>query len=214
MAWNGNSLEFWYYRILVLMTGNLKDATIAVDALSVWYVKILFCRASMQKKIVKKIRAFILISLCFFNGIGFILMQHEHQWVGNDDSFRLLSCNRVHTCFVPSLCSVSIMINSGYIRFCIYYLEFNYRVRVSNELGAGNGKAAKFAMKVSVVESTIIGLLFCSIIMIFRGQIALIFSSSTDVLKAVENLSYLLAFTIFLNSVQPVLSGMMSYFSF
>ncbi|XP_047964882.1 protein DETOXIFICATION 27-like [Salvia hispanica] len=29
-------LENWYYRILIVMTGNLKNATIAVDALSVW----------------------------------------------------------------------------------------------------------------------------------------------------------------------------------
>ncbi|KAF5176783.1 Detoxification-like protein, partial [Thalictrum thalictroides] len=28
-------LENWYYRILILMTGNLKNAKIAVDALSV-----------------------------------------------------------------------------------------------------------------------------------------------------------------------------------
>ena len=31
------SLEFWYYKILTLMTGYLKDATIAVDALSIWF---------------------------------------------------------------------------------------------------------------------------------------------------------------------------------
>jgi MATE family multidrug resistance protein len=33
-------LENWYYRILVLLTGNLPDAAIAVDALSIWYVRI------------------------------------------------------------------------------------------------------------------------------------------------------------------------------
>lgn len=31
------SLENWYYRILILMTGYLKNATVAVDALSIWY---------------------------------------------------------------------------------------------------------------------------------------------------------------------------------
>ena len=31
------SLENWYYRILIVMTGNLDNAKIAVDALSVWY---------------------------------------------------------------------------------------------------------------------------------------------------------------------------------
>ncbi|KAA3479705.1 protein DETOXIFICATION 27-like [Gossypium australe] len=63
-------LENWYYRILILMTGNLENAKIAVDALSI----------------------------------------------------------------------------------C---------VRVANELGAGNGKGAKFATTVSVVTSILIGFFFC-----------------------------------------------------
>ncbi|MCI60926.1 protein TRANSPARENT TESTA 12-like [Trifolium medium] len=29
-------MENWYYRILLLMTGQLENATVAVDALSVW----------------------------------------------------------------------------------------------------------------------------------------------------------------------------------
>lgn len=81
------------------------------------------------------------------------------------------------------------------------------RVRVANELGAGNGKAAKFATIVSVAESTGIGIVICAIIMIFHGKIALIFTSSSRVVEAVDTLSNLLAITILLNSVQPVLSG-------
>ncbi|CAH2042804.1 unnamed protein product [Thlaspi arvense] len=80
-------------------------------------------------------------------------------------------------------------------------------VRVANELGAGNGGAAKFAAAVSVVTSTIIGLFFFLVIMIFNNQVDLLFSSSEPVLKAVDDLKLHLAFTILLNSVQPVLSG-------
>lgn len=80
-------------------------------------------------------------------------------------------------------------------------------MRVANELGAGNGKAAKFATKVSVVQSTVIGIFFCVLIMLLHNKIAYIFTSSADVLKAVDSLSLLLAVTILLNSVQPVLSG-------
>ncbi|KAJ4701399.1 Protein DETOXIFICATION [Melia azedarach] len=43
--------------------------------------------------------------------------------------------------------------------------------------------------------------------MILRDKVALIFTSSADVLREVDKLSYLLAFTILLNNVQPVLSG-------
>ncbi|KAF9609082.1 hypothetical protein IFM89_012647 [Coptis chinensis] len=80
-------------------------------------------------------------------------------------------------------------------------------VRVANELGAGNGKAAKFATTVSVVSSLIIGLFFGVFIVVLHDKFALIFTSSTEVINAVDKLSILLALTILLNSVQPVLSG-------
>lgn len=78
---------------------------------------------------------------------------------------------------------------------------------MANELGAGNGEGAKFATVVSVVTSTTIGVGCWLLIMIFNGKIALLFSSSEPVLKVVDNLKILLAFTILLNSIQPVLSG-------
>ncbi|KHG03893.1 Protein TRANSPARENT TESTA 12 -like protein [Gossypium arboreum] len=80
-------------------------------------------------------------------------------------------------------------------------------VRVANELGAGNWKGAKFATKVSIVQSTIVGVFFCIIVLVLRDKVALIFTSSNDVLEEVDKLSYLLGVTILLNSVQPVLSG-------
>ncbi|KAJ4714517.1 Protein DETOXIFICATION [Melia azedarach] len=128
-------LENWYYRILILMTGNLQNAEIAVDALSI-------CMTINGWE--------MMIPLAFFAGTG---------------------------------------------------------VRVANELGAGNGKGAKFATIVSVGTSIVIGLFFWLLIMLSHNELALIFSSSEAVLKAVNKLSILLAFTILLNSVQPVLSG-------
>ncbi|KAF8050224.1 hypothetical protein N665_2021s0001 [Sinapis alba] len=110
------SLEYWYYRILIVMTGNLKDTKIAVDSLSI----------------------------------------------------------------------------------C---------VRVANELGAGSGQRARFAMIISVTQSLIIGIIFSVLVVFFHDQIGWIFSSSETVIKAVNDLSILLAFTILLNSIQPVLSG-------
>jgi len=86
-------------------------------------------------------------------------------------------------------------------------------VRVANELGAGNGKGAKFATMVSVVTSVIIGLFFWMLILILHDKFGYIFSNSKAVLDEVNNLSLLLAFTILLNSVQPVLSGITLPFS-
>ena len=83
---------------------------------------------------------------------------------------------------------------------------------MANELGAGNGKAAKFATLVSVITSIIIGLIFWLLIMMFHNELALIYSSSKLVLQEVHKLSLLLAFTVLLNSVQPVLSGNLNFF--
>ncbi|CAH2051018.1 unnamed protein product [Thlaspi arvense] len=48
----------------------------------------------------------------------------------------------------------------------------------------GNRKAAKFAMMVSVATSTVIGLFFWFLILIFHNDLALIFFSSKPVLEA------------------------------
>ncbi|KAL5062421.1 hypothetical protein RYX36_024158, partial [Vicia faba] len=79
-------------------------------------------------------------------------------------------------------------------------------VRVANKLGAGKWKSAKFAMQVSLVQSTVIGLIFCFLIVIFKREFAYIFTSSTHVLQTVNDMSILLGVSIVLNSVQPVLS--------
>lgn len=81
------------------------------------------------------------------------------------------------------------------------------RVRVANELGAGNGKAAKFASSVAVGTSITISVFFWMLVMIFRSQFGYIFTSNELVIEEVNKLSPLLGFTILLNSVQPVLSG-------
>ena len=78
---------------------------------------------------------------------------------------------------------------------------------MANELGAGNGKGARFATIVSTVTSLVIGLFFWVLVMGLHDKLALIFTSSAVVLDAVNNLAILLAFTILLNSIQPVLSG-------
>ncbi|MCI01349.1 protein TRANSPARENT TESTA 12-like, partial [Trifolium medium] len=80
-------------------------------------------------------------------------------------------------------------------------------VRVANELGAGNAKGAKFATMVSVVNTVLVGFIFWLIIIVFNEKLALIFTSSLSVIKMVNELSILLAFTILLNCIQPVLSG-------
>jgi len=60
---------------------------------------------------------------------------------------------------------------------------------------------------VSTLTSLVIGLLFWALVMLFHDKLALIFTSSAAVLDAVNKLTALLAFTVLLNSIQPVLSA-------
>ena len=82
-----------------------------------------------------------------------------------------------------------------------------YSVRVSNELGRGSSKAAKFSIVMTVLTSFVIGFVLFLFFLFFRGRLAYIFTESEQVAKAVADLSPLLAVSILLNSVQPVLSG-------
>jgi Na+-driven multidrug efflux pump len=81
------------------------------------------------------------------------------------------------------------------------------RVRVANELGAANGQGAKFATIVSTTTSFLISLFVSLLALIFHDKLAIIFSSSQAVIDAVDDISVLLALTILLNGIQPVLSG-------
>lgn len=80
-------------------------------------------------------------------------------------------------------------------------------VRVSNELGAGRPRAAKFSVIVVVVTTFLVGVILMAIILITRNEFAVAFTNSKEVMRAVAHLASLLAFTMVLNSVQPVLSG-------
>ncbi|KAK3133577.1 hypothetical protein QOZ80_6AG0538240 [Eleusine coracana subsp. coracana] len=128
-------LESWYYRILIFLTAYMKNAELAVDALSI----------------------------CL------------------------------------SLAGWEMMIHLGFLA--------GTGVRVANELGAANGKGARFATIVSATTSFLISIFISLLALIFHDKLALIFSSSKAVISAVDSISVLLALTILLNGVQPVLSG-------
>ncbi|KAL4373566.1 hypothetical protein HN51_007428 [Arachis hypogaea] len=80
-------------------------------------------------------------------------------------------------------------------------------VRVSNELGAGHPRTAKFAVTVAVISSFAIALVLSMILVIFRKQYPSLFSTDEDVKELVIELTPMLALCIIINNVQPVLSG-------
>ncbi|KAI3885483.1 hypothetical protein MKW92_014943 [Papaver armeniacum] len=128
-------LELWYNSVLVLLTGNMKNAKVAIDALAI----------------------------CLnING-----------W--------------------------EMMISLGFLAAA--------SMRVSNELGGGSSKGAKFAILVSTLTSLTIGVVLFVFFLFLKGKLAYIFTTDEAVAIAVDGLAPLLAFSILLNSVQPVLSG-------
>ncbi|KAI3787459.1 hypothetical protein L1987_41945 [Smallanthus sonchifolius] len=80
-------------------------------------------------------------------------------------------------------------------------------VRVSNELGRGSAKAAKFSIKVLLGTSIVIGVFFFVLCLIFRRKLAYLFTNDERVADTVSDLSLLLSFSVLLNSIYPVLSG-------
>ncbi|CAL5329144.1 unnamed protein product [Camellia sinensis] len=80
-------------------------------------------------------------------------------------------------------------------------------VRVSNELGAGRPKAAKFSIVVTVLTSATFGVLFTVVILVTKNDFPKLFTTKPLVLGKTSKLGYFLAATIFLNSIQPVLHG-------
>ncbi|KAB2090820.1 hypothetical protein ES319_A03G148200v1 [Gossypium barbadense] len=79
-------------------------------------------------------------------------------------------------------------------------------VRVSNELGAGHPRTAKFSLLVAVSYSFMIGITIALILIIFRNHYPYLFSNDSQVQEMVIDLTPLLALCITINNVQPVLS--------
>ncbi|KAM0895194.1 hypothetical protein ACQ4PT_023989 [Festuca glaucescens] len=104
--------------------------------------------------------------------------------------------------------AVSICMNYN-IWTLMVYVGFNaaLSVRVANELGAKHPKAAKFSVVVAVITSAAIGLIFMLVTLMARKQLPRLFTGDDQLVKETTKLGYLLAATISLNSIQPVLSG-------
>ncbi|XP_020553828.1 protein DETOXIFICATION 24-like, partial [Sesamum indicum] len=130
-------LELWYYAILVLLAGYMKNAEASISA----------------------------FSICL-NVLGWIFM-----------------------------ISVGIMGSA------------TYAVRVANELGRGDAKATKFSIKVLMGTSIVIGLLFWILCLVFGNKLGYLFTNEEEVARTVSDLSHLLAFSMLLNTIYPVLSG-------
>ncbi|RCV08982.1 hypothetical protein SETIT_1G370600v2 [Setaria italica] len=104
--------------------------------------------------------------------------------------------------------SVSICMNvNGWGAMLFIGLNAAISVRVSNELGSGRPRAAKHAVAAVVAQSLAMGLVAMAVVLAYRNSFAALFTGDREMQAAVGKVAYLLAATMVLNSVQPVISG-------
>ena len=82
---------------------------------------------------------------------------------------------------------------------------------MSNELGAGNPKSAAFSVVVVTMLSFILSVIIAVVILLCRDYVSYIYTGGEDVAAAVSKLTPLLAITLILNGIQPVLSGKLTH---
>ncbi|EYU35651.1 hypothetical protein ABFS82_10G145000 [Erythranthe guttata] len=102
--------------------------------------------------------------------------------------------------------SICLNINAWEFMICLGVLGAAI-VRVANELGRGDAKAVKFSIKVILSTSTLIGLVFWILCLVFGNKLGYLFTDDEEVAKSVADLSILLAFSVLFNSIYPVFSG-------
>lgn len=107
-----------------------------------------------------------------------------------------------------NLDSLSIcMAISGWV-FMIYVgFAVAVSVRVSNELGRRHPKSAAFSAMVVTMTATIISVICAILVLALRNVISYAFTEGLVVAAAVSNLCPILALTLLLNGIQPILSG-------
>ncbi|KAL8557233.1 hypothetical protein ACS0TY_004612 [Phlomoides rotata] len=109
---------------------------------------------------------------------------------------------------VTAIGSLSICMNIDEWEFMMFIgVNAAISVRVSNELGHGRPRAAKYCVYVTIFQSLLIGILCMVLILATRNYLGVIFTDSPTMQRAVSHLSGLLGVTMLLNSIQPVISG-------
>ncbi|KAI0510037.1 hypothetical protein KFK09_010637 [Dendrobium nobile] len=104
--------------------------------------------------------------------------------------------------------SLSICMNiNGWEGMLFIGINAAISVRVSNELGSGRPRATKHAVAVVVATSLVIGLLAMFLILAARNHFPVLFTNDEELQHAVSKIAHLLAITMILNSIQPVISG-------
>ncbi|XP_058005670.1 protein DETOXIFICATION 29-like isoform X2 [Hevea brasiliensis] len=103
---------------------------------------------------------------------------------------------------------VALILFAGYLKNAEVSVDaLSICVRVSNELGAGHPRTAKFSVVVAVISSLMIAAILALILILTRNKYPSFFSTDSQVKELVNDLTPVLALCIVINNIQPVLSG-------
>ncbi|KAJ3669987.1 hypothetical protein LUZ60_010311 [Juncus effusus] len=107
-----------------------------------------------------------------------------------------------------SLDSIAICINWWNWDFMIMFgLSNAASARIGKELGAAHPKVAKYASIVVLSTTITISLIFSALILALKTPICKLFTDSSQVISKVDDLAPLLAVSLVLNGIHPILSG-------
>ncbi|KAJ4774912.1 Protein DETOXIFICATION [Rhynchospora pubera] len=107
-----------------------------------------------------------------------------------------------------AVAAVSICTNLfGWQLMIFFGMNAAISVRISNELGSKRPRAAKYSIIVVLMNSVFIGLFFFILVLALRDVYGVPFTNNPEVVRTTASLAVVFAFSLFLNSIQPVLSG-------
>lgn len=129
------------------------------------------------------------------------MFQPQHEWVGSND------INRFHGYCKVYVLHIYVVLGLAKLLIYLVFVRSLSSVRVANELGRGDAGAAKFAILMILVTSFSIALVVFVVFIVLRGELAYAFTTSEEVAGEVARLSPLLGYSLLLNGVQPILSG-------
>ncbi|KNA13978.1 hypothetical protein SOVF_111680 [Spinacia oleracea] len=134
---------------------------------------------------------------------GFSPMALHGLW----DFFRLSIASAIMLCLETWYYQVLVLI-AGLLKDPELTLDsLSVCVRVSNEVGRGNPKSAAFSVIMVTSLSVIFAIIEAVAVLSLRHVISYAFTSGEAVANAVSELCPLLALSLILNGIQPVLSG-------
>ncbi|XP_057838019.1 protein DETOXIFICATION 29-like isoform X2 [Cryptomeria japonica] len=229
------SLVYFFAAPLLKVLGQSEQVADLTGQFALWSLPQLFAYANYfppQKFLQSQRKVTLQVAICAGQFLYVVIGPFPETWTGfSVDIFhdvwsflKLAASSAVMACvdlwyyrvlalLTGILKNPAIAVDSFSICLSVYegLMMFNSRaatsVIISTELGAGRPKRTLFSACVCLGIAMLLGSIFFICIIIARHDIASIFTSNATVGHTVYELSIFLAFTLLINSAQPVLSG-------